>query len=212
MDERSDAQLLASWIAGEPSAFDGLVHRHQSALLRHARALLGDRRGGEDVVQEAFLRLAQKPPQIPPAAQGDREAERAVLASWLHRVTRNLCMDSLRSETRRKRREEEVAACEATAGGLDAVEAGDTREAVEKSLSLLPQEQREVLVLRLFGERSYKEIAEITGKKIGTVGWMISVGLQALSKELAPLVADAGQAPLTPASDGPMQSLQGGRS
>ena len=179
--------------------------------MRHAGALAGDRRGGEDVVQEVFLRLAQKPPVIPAEASGDSLAERAVLTSWLHRVTRNLCMDALRSETRRKKREEQVASVEATAGGLEEIEASDTRRVVEAGLSRLPDDQREVLVLRLFGERSYKQIAEITGKKTGTIGWLISVGLKALATELAPLVTPGRGG--KPAQRSPMhdvRSLQGG--
>ena len=189
MNERSDGQLLTTWSHGDVEAFEALVDRHQTALLRHAHSMLGDRGGVEDVVQETFLRLAQKPPVIPDSAKGNPESERAVLAAWLHKVTRNLCMDAIRGETRRRRREEEVAPVEASTGGLDAVEAGDTREAVERSLQRLPDDQREVLVLRLFGDRSYKEIAEVTGKKVGTIGWLISVGLKALAAELSPLVA-----------------------
>ena len=188
MQEPSDGALLLAWQKGEPDAFGDLVRRHEGALLRHARAFLTDGRGCEDVVQEAFLRLAQKPPRIPDDVLGDPRAEGALLAGWLHQVTRNLCMDSLRSETRRKRREESLAVPDESAGGLDAVEADDTRAAVERSLTRLPEDQREVLVLRLFGDRSYKEIAEITGKKVGTIGWLISVGMKALSQELAPLM------------------------
>lgn len=211
MDDLSDGQLLSTWAAGDPGAFEALVKRHQAALIRHARALLGLHRDGEDVVQEVFLRLAQKPPQMPETASGDPLAERAVLSSWLFRVTRNLCMDALRSETRRRRREEEVAPSEAVTGGIDAVEANDTRQAVERGLSKLPSEQREVLVLRLFGDQSYKQIAEITGKKVGTVGWLISVGLKALSSELAPLVASGAGIPSGTATSR-AQSLQGGLS
>ena len=72
------------------------------------------------------------------------------------------------------------------------LEEHDTREAVERGLSRLPADQREVLVLRLLAERSYKEIAEITGRKIGTVGWLVSLGLKALANELAPLVGIGG--------------------
>ena len=192
MDQRSDGQLLDAWIGGDPAAFEALVHHHEGPLLRHARAMLGDWRGGEDVVQEVLLRLAKKPPELPPNVRGDAGAERAVLASWLHRVTRNLCMDAMRSDQRRKRREEHVASHEATSGGLTEVEANDTRDAVERGITTLPPDQREVLVLRLLGDRSYREIAEITGKKIGTVGWLISVGLKALAQELAPMVSGAG--------------------
>lgn len=189
MDERSDGTCLTEWIHGDPEAFTTLVQRHEGPLLRHARALVGDRRGAEDAVQEVFLRLAEKPPTVPDEVRGDPDKERAALASWLHRVLRNLCMDAIRSETRRKRREETVANHEAVGGGVAVVEEEDTRDAVERSLHRLPEDQREVLVLRLLGERSYKEIAEITGKKIGTVGWLISIGLKALADELAPLLS-----------------------
>jgi RNA polymerase sigma-70 factor (ECF subfamily) len=188
MEEPSDGELLLRFRGGDASAIDELVLRHQAALLRHARALLGEGRAYEDVVQEAFLKLVQHTPVMPPEAVGDPALERAHLASWLHRVTRNACMDVMRSETRRKRREEHVAAHDRSDGGIHTVEGQDTREAVKRGLECLPHDQREVLVLRLLGERSYREIAEITGKKVGTVGWLISVGLKALAVELEPLL------------------------
>ncbi|HUG36370.1 MAG TPA: RNA polymerase sigma factor [Candidatus Limnocylindrales bacterium] len=191
MDQPSDGALLAALERGDPSALAGLVERHQGVLLRHARALLGGGGPYEDAVQETFLRLLQRPPKVPPEASGDFERERSHLRSWLHKVTRNCCMDTLRSETRRKGREEAAAAPErasdACTDGALLAEQRDTREAVERGLARLPAEQREVLVLRLLGERSYKEIAEITGKKIGTVGWLVSEGLRALGEHLSPL-------------------------
>ncbi len=189
MSQASESELLAGWRAGDGDAFAELVRRHQSALLRLARALLGERQAHEDVVQEAFLRLANSPPELPPEVVGRPEEERAQLSAWLHRVTRNLCMDVMRSESRRRERERDVAAPEAGDGGLVAVEGEETRAIVAAKLSRLPDDQRDVLVLRLLADKSYREIAEITGKKVGTVGWLISVGLKALSAELAPLVA-----------------------
>jgi RNA polymerase sigma-70 factor (ECF subfamily) len=203
MDDRSDSALLRAWQGGTAGAFEALVGRYQTALLRHARALLGPGRSAEDVVQETFLRLAQTPPVLEESASG------APLASWLHRVTRNLCMDTTRTEARRRSREERAAAHEAISGGLSEVEAADTRAAVERSLSKLPDDQREVLVLRLLGERSYQEIAAITGKKVGTIGWLLSVGLKALASELAPLAGLAdGASASTPRAQA--SGLQGG--
>jgi len=188
----TDGDLLERLQDGDGSALGGLIERHQVALLRHARALVGDAGAHEDVVQETFLKLLERPPVLPDGVRGDGEAERAHLSSWLHKVTRNGCMDTLRSQVRRRRREEEVASPEAAgrsqAAGSELAEERDTRAAVERGLQRLPEDQREVLVLRLFSERSYKEIAEITGKKIGTVGWLISEGLQALAGHLAPLI------------------------
>ncbi len=189
MTEVSEAALLDRYLAGDTVAFAELVQLHQSSLLRHAQGLLGRGSAYEDAVQEAFLRLAQSPPTLPPEVVGTPRLEHSQLSSWLHKVTRNLCMDVMRSETRRRRREQEVAPREAAEGGLAAVEADDTRAAVEVTLGALPRDQREVLVLRLLGEKSYREIADITGKKIGTVGWLVSVGLKALSAELAPLLS-----------------------
>jgi len=190
MIEPSDGALLQAHRRGDAHAFAELVRRHEGALLQHARALLGRGAGYEDAVQEAFLRLAQAPPELPEGVRGDPRAERAHLCAWLHTVTRNLCMDTVRAETRRKRREEGVAQREAAQDeGIGAVEERDTRAAVRRELEKLPADQREVLVLRLVNERAYKEIAEITGRKIGTVGWLISIGLQELAGRLGPVMA-----------------------
>jgi RNA polymerase sigma-70 factor (ECF subfamily) len=189
MDQTSDGALLAALRRGERQAIAQLVERHQQVLLGHARALVGPGGPFEDAVQETFLRLLERPPELPAQVAGDAAAERAHLRSWLHKVTRNCCMDTLRSESRRRGREEQAARAEVETPS-ELVEARDTRAAVERELAKLPQEQREVLVLRLLGERSYKEIAEITGKKLGTVGWLVSEGLARLSTSLAPLVQD----------------------
>ena len=180
MTSPSDGQLLRAFQRGDATAFTELVNLHQGALLRHARALLGPGSLYEDVVQDVFLKLAQTPPELPREADGDQRLERVHLLSWLHKVTRNGCMDTMRAEKRRRRREQEVAAEESHGGEMGTVDERDTREAVEREIEKLPVEQREVLVLRLLGERSYKEIAEITGRPIGTVGWLVSIGLKAL--------------------------------
>jgi len=195
--DHSDGQLLEAFLGGDTAAFGALMSAHQGTLLRHARAVLGSGGHHEDVVQEVFLKLAQNPPSLPAEVRGDDELERAHLSSWLHKVTRNCCMDAIRSETRRKRREHEVAEQGAalhggsTDGGIAAVDAKDTRTVVERELGKLPVDQREVLVLRLLADKSYREIADITGKKIGTVGWLVSIGLKSLSLELAPILGGA---------------------
>lgn len=189
MTDTTDHDLLHAWHAGDATAFTALVTRHQAALLRHARGLLGPGGGYEDVVQEVFLKLARER-LMPPAGGGEGAGQ---LASWLHTVTRNACMDTLRSESRRRARERSVATTEAAPGGQQLVEAEDTRARVERAIEDLPVDQREVLVLRLLAGRSYGEIAEVTGKKVGTVGWLISEGVKALSVSLASLMPGEGE-------------------
>ena len=186
MSEPSHGELLRAFQDGDTAAFAALVDRFQGALLRYARFLPCGADGAEDVVQEAFLRLARRPPVLPAEVTGDRRLEQAHLTSWLFRVTRNCAMELVRSETRRRRRERATAARERTADRVPALVEEDTRRAIERGIELLPDGQREVVVLRLLGERTYREIAEITGKKPGTVAWLISEGIRALAERLAP--------------------------
>lgn len=169
--------LLAAWRQGDLGAFEALVDRFEGGLLRHGRSLL--ERGAEDAVQETLMRLAQDPPAPDPVGDGH-----AALQAWLHRVLRNLCTDQVRSMTARTDRERAVASREAVPGGQEDVQFADTAEAVRRELERLPADQREVLTLRLFNDHSYAEITRLTGIKEGTVGWLISVGLEALSRSL----------------------------
>ena len=143
----------------------------------------GSAGSAEDAVQEVFLKLARNPP--------DPDDASAQLGAWLHRVTRNRCLDMLRSDTRRRDREVEAGTPEHGSPedpALAAVDARDTRGAVKRTLEKLPPDQREAVTLRLLEERSYAEIASITGRKVGTVGWLISQGMKALARELSPLL------------------------
>ena len=64
------------------------------------------------------------------------------------------------------------------------------------AIAALPTDQREVLAVRLFEEKSYREIADVTGKKVGTIGWLISEGLQALAGRLGPVLGEVSPVPV----------------
>ena len=186
----SEGALLRAWQGGDTGAFTELLRRYEGAMLRHARALMGEGGAHEDVVQESFMKLAARGVEIPANVAGDPEAERRVIGAWLHKVVRNGCMDVLKAESRRKTRERAAAAPEASPSPTPEVELEDTRGFVRAAIAALPSDQREVLALRLFEEKSYREIAEVTGKKVGTIGWLLSEGLQALSGRLGPALSD----------------------
>lgn len=183
MEDLSTAELLRRARARDEAAFAELVKRHQAVLLRTARGLLGPGGAHEDAVQETFWKLCRKPPHL---ADEDPELQQRQLGRWLLQVTRNHCMDQARQETRRRRRERASARPESTPGGIDRVETADEGQRVEQMLHTLPEAQREVLVLRLCSEKSYREIAEMTGRTVGTVGWLISQGLKELTARLEP--------------------------
>jgi RNA polymerase sigma-70 factor (ECF subfamily) len=105
-------------------------------------------------------------------------------------------MDVMKSEGRRRTRERAAAAPEAAPSRTPEVEVEDTKGFVRAAIEALPSDQREVLALRLFEDKSYREIADVTGKKVGTIGWLISEGLRALSSRLAPVLSEASSIPV----------------
>ena len=192
----SDGALLRAWRGGDSGAFTELVRRYEAGLLRHAKALLGGNGAHEDVVQDSLLKLARGGVEIPAEVAGDPEAERRTLSAWLHKVVRNGSMDVVKIESRRRAREREAAAPEVAPSRTPEVEVEDTKGFVQTAIAALPVDQREVLALRLFEEKSYREIADVTGKKVGTIGWLISEGLQALAGRLGPVLGEVSPVPV----------------
>lgn len=119
----------------------------------------------EDVVQEAFCRLAcQEPPPEKPVA-------------WLYRVCRNLAEKQRLSDKRRRRREEARAQFEvATAGAVDPVEVAETMTAVER----LDEELREVLLARIWGQLPLEEVGRLCGVSTATAYRRYEAALKAL--------------------------------
>jgi RNA polymerase sigma factor (sigma-70 family) len=128
-------------------------------------------RSPEDVVQEAFCRLAcQNPPPESPVA-------------WLYAVARNLADKQRRGDQRRRRREESRAAAESIAGvQSDAMELAEVNAAVED----LPDELREVLVARIWGALSLDEVARLCGVSPATAWRRYQAALTALRTRLDP--------------------------
>ncbi|NNF60846.1 MAG: sigma-70 family RNA polymerase sigma factor [Gammaproteobacteria bacterium] len=154
----SDKQLVRRFQRGDTNAFTALVQRHQDRTLRLAYVWLDDSAGAEDVVQEVFLR----------AWTGlHRFRFSAAPATWLFRMTRNVCNEM----NRRRRRKGE------TAPGEVAYQPGAEREqqqqqtiaAVRRLVAALPERQRDAVLLRVFEELSVIETARVMGCRPGTV-------------------------------------------
>ena len=102
VNEPTDAQLLRSYAErSEEAAFAELVRRHIDFVHSAARRMAGDAHVAEDVTQGVFVALAKNASQL---------AGRAVLAGWLHRTAQNIAAQSVRTDVRRRRREQEAAA------------------------------------------------------------------------------------------------------
>jgi RNA polymerase sigma-70 factor (ECF subfamily) len=154
----------------EPSDLARCYSAHGAGLVLLARQWL---RGGsaEDVVQEVFIRL-----------MAQRTEPRNVKA-WLYRAVRNAAISQLRSHSRRVRHEQERAARQPLwfehrpELPLDVL-------AVQEALSRLPVEQREIIVMRLWGGLTLQEAAEATGEAVSTLFSRYRTGLAMLRERL----------------------------
>ena len=148
-------------------------------LLLYARQLVSAKADAEDVVQMAFVRWWRRFPQ------GD-----AAHIPLLYAAVRTIALDQRRSDTRRVNREakSEIAVPHEDAPTFDPQPGQhEITSIVDKALQELPQQQREVVTLKLWGGLTFNEIAATIGDSINTVAGRYRYALQALHKKLEPL-------------------------
>ena len=158
-----------------PDLLTRLLDEHAAALALYARQWCHQqsRHSAEDVVQEAFIRLVR-----------EQTAPNNVVG-WLFRVVRNGAISASRSAERRARHEHRAAQlCEPwfEQNHGDALDAA----AATQALAALPLEQRETIVLRLWGGLSFEQIAELTETSISTAHRRYLAGLSALRERQTP--------------------------
>jgi RNA polymerase sigma-70 factor, ECF subfamily len=158
----SDDELVRGVLAGERSLFEPLMRRHNQRLYRAARAIVRDDAEAEDVAQEAWVRAYQHLNQF----EG-----RAGFATWLTRIAVNEAL----ARVKRRARHEEIDAMEEFRRDRVAqlssrapdpeqhVGAGETRALLERSIDALPDNFRQVLMLREVEEMTTAETAECLG-------------------------------------------------
>ncbi|WP_367871544.1 RNA polymerase sigma factor [Luteolibacter sp. Populi] len=173
--DRCDADFRRYVVAGDAEAFRRLVERHLPLVQEAAARVLGSRSGWvDDVVQDVFLMLARKARQLPPDI---------VLAAWLHRQAVRRAIDVVRSESRRRKREEAVDLAPGES------EDGDLWNAIaprlDREMLRLSEQDREVLALRFMERRSSEEIATRLGVSSVAVRKRVERALGKLRERLA---------------------------
>jgi RNA polymerase sigma-70 factor (ECF subfamily) len=152
---------------------------HLDAAYNLARWLMHDETEAEDMVQEAYVRVAS---HFAGFRGGDGRA-------WLLTIVRNSCYDRLRQKGASDRNtdfDEELHSAGRQAPNPEtALLLAERSELVKKSLEELPAEYREVLILRELEQLSYREIADIAGIPLGTVMSRISRARQQLQRTLS---------------------------
>ncbi len=131
--------------------------RHGAALIMLARQWLSSRADAEDAVQEAFIRFWRR---------RDRVAEPA---SYLYACVKHCALDRLRDRERESRRESRAARTESEPLFDGPLEGEERRAAIDAALRKLPERQREVLVMKIWGGLSFLEISEALKLSANTV-------------------------------------------
>jgi RNA polymerase sigma-70 factor (ECF subfamily) len=171
---------------GDSRAFAELVRRHQKSLYNFVLRQTRSPPAAEDITQEAFLRVVQR------AAEFKHEAR---FTTWLFTIARNLCVDHARKAKLRRHPSLDGPAGDAEGarpllevvpetrgeGQVDrAAEWTSMRRSIVSAVESLPEEQREVFLLREVANLPFKEIAEVTGTAENTVKSRMRYALERL--------------------------------
>ena len=175
----SDETLLVLYANGDPEASRLLTARLAPRILGYAMRLLSDRAEAEDVTQETMLRLWRVAPIW-------RTGE-AKVSTWAYRVVTNLCTDLRRARVRRPSvtLDDAPEVADGSRGVLATMIEADRMAALQTALGLLPERQRQAVVLRHIEGMANPEIAEILGIGVEAVESLTARGKRALTAILA---------------------------
>lgn len=151
LENITDLELVESVKTGDNTAFSTLVLRHQRGLLRLGLRFVKDLDTAEDVVQEAFIKAYEKLESF----EG-----RSSFKSWLYQIALNTARNRLR-ETRRETVDVEDTHLAVSPIGESGLVHTAVAELLNKEVEKLPYRQRTALVLRVYEDLSFQEIAEI---------------------------------------------------
>lgn len=156
-----DRILLERYGRGDDRAFAELVERHRDKLYRVAYRMVGNSDDAFDLVQGTFVRLFTHRGML-------RWESR--LSTWLYRVLVNLCKNHFRDSRRRGwiLGEEKIPERSEKKTVLDSLVSESSRKSLQSAIRKLPEKQRATVVLRIYEELSFEEVAGVLGCSIGT--------------------------------------------
>jgi RNA polymerase sigma-70 factor, ECF subfamily len=193
--DTSDMELLGRFHTGDHGAFAALLERYQRPVFNFILRSLSHRQVAEDLTQEVFLRVIQ-------GAGGFQSQSK--FSTWLFTIARNVCVDHGRRMRHRKHPSLDATADDSEAAvrlvdrlahhqpGTDRSAASPRiRERIQRALEHLPEEQREVFLLRQVDGLPFAEIAVICGIPENTVKSRMRYALERLQTALADFEDDA---------------------
>jgi RNA polymerase sigma-70 factor (ECF subfamily) len=157
---------------------DEIIAEYEAPLLRYAARILNNSSASQDVVQTTFIKLCHH-------WRNDAHAT-PQLSAWLYRVTHNAAVDYLRKESRRRallRQHSEERQC-LSQPNRDGPGLSEMAQRAARSLQSLSLRERQIVILKVYEEKSYREISEIAGLSEGNVGYILHHAMKKLAATL----------------------------
>src|SRR5882672_1574145 len=179
--KKTDHELIHQFRDGDLHALEALIVRHKDKLYTSILFLVKDKYLAEDIFQDVFIRIID-------TMRSGRYTEEGKFLPWAMRIAHNLCVDHFRKvkrtptiKTSDDRDIFEVLNFSEPGADHRMVQ-GQSHDRVRKMLDLLPEDQREVIVMRHYADLSFKEIATLTNCSINTALGRMRYGLINLRK------------------------------
>ena len=169
LKEYTDEQLVVLFQQGNDSAFDVLLQRYESKVYSYIFCAIKDEEEAQDLFQEVFMRVVA-------TIKSARYNNMNKFASWVMRITHNQVIDYHRQNRTGQVLSNDSSEFDLFSEASIAVNENRERELIDRQtlhevkqlIALLPQSQREVVLMRFYDELSFKEIADKTGVSINT--------------------------------------------
>jgi len=178
---QSDQDLIHLYVAGNEAGLVELLRRYQAKIYTSIYLLVKDEYLAEDIFQDAFIKVIN-------TLRAGKYNEEGKFLPWVTRIAHNLVIDHVRREKRAPmiNNGDDFDIFEVLGNYDESTEDRLVREQTHKDLKalihMLPDEQKEVLIMRHFGDMSFKEIAEVTDVSINTALGRMRYALNNLRK------------------------------
>ena len=184
LEHVSDTELIRSFQEGDTEAFEVLIYRYKDKIYSSILFFVKDSYLAEDLFQDVFIKIID-------TLKNNRYTEEGKFLPWALRISHNLCVDHFRKVKRTPAiktsdNKDIFDVINVYEEGADQkIMQSQSHDRVRKMLELLPEEQREIIVLRHYANLSFKEISQITNCSINTALGRMRYGLINLRKMMA---------------------------
>lgn len=180
-DQTPDALLVKNYVAGDEQSLSTLINRHQSKIYGFIYSKISDRDITDDIFQDTFIKVIK-------TLKSNSYNEEGKFLPWVMRIAHNLVIDHFRKNKKMPmfRETEEFSIFSIMSDNSLTIENQMISDQVVNDLKRLieelPEDQKEVLVMRMYQDLSFKEISELTGVSINTALGRMRYALMNLRK------------------------------